>query len=411
MIQDDTNILLEVADELDKERKEALKEQQFQDEVEMLIAKEGMGPTRAPLEPFMRASELFDKQFPDTPWQIEGLLPNASVATIGGIPKTSKTWVALEMAISIATGSDALGHFKVKGQGSAALFLAEDDQRSTRNRLRSIAAFKGLNPKDAVKDIYVHNRKHIHLSNDNDFRNLIVICKRIPNLKCVILDPLRDLHNTDENSSTEMSFLGAKLRALRNILNCTVIFVHHMGKIKDSGSKRGGQLLRGSTALHGLVDAGIYLLDLETDERTFWTNQCQVELKSAQSAGKFSLKLEVSDNEIGEAVNVKWTVAQETAEIKKQIEEQRRAAENAADKVRIINLINEYFDPKDPKPWSGKKLDAILEMRNGRAAQIMEQLQLEGLVKEIWEGKKFKGWVLISKLNNTSPLPTSPRET
>ena len=43
-------------------------------------------------------------------------------------------------------------------------------------------------------------------------------------------------------------------------MSCAVMVVHHMGKVGDGkGAKRGGQRLRGSSALHGATDSALYL--------------------------------------------------------------------------------------------------------------------------------------------------------
>src|ERR1041384_7322149 len=44
-------------------------------------------------------------------WLVEHLWGAASVGVIGGAPKCSKTWLGLDMALSVATGTACLGKF------------------------------------------------------------------------------------------------------------------------------------------------------------------------------------------------------------------------------------------------------------------------------------------------------------
>src|SRR6266699_3516369 len=42
-------------------------------------------------------------------WLVEGLWPQRAVGFIGGQPKAGKSWLALDLAISVATGTQFLG--------------------------------------------------------------------------------------------------------------------------------------------------------------------------------------------------------------------------------------------------------------------------------------------------------------
>jgi len=46
-------------------------------------------------------------------WLVEGLWGDASVGVIGGAPKCAKTWLGLDLALSVATGSACLGRYGV----------------------------------------------------------------------------------------------------------------------------------------------------------------------------------------------------------------------------------------------------------------------------------------------------------
>jgi hypothetical protein len=43
-------------------------------------------------------------------WLVEELWGDSSVGVIGGAPKCSKTWLGLDLALSVATGTACLGH-------------------------------------------------------------------------------------------------------------------------------------------------------------------------------------------------------------------------------------------------------------------------------------------------------------
>lgn len=57
---------------------------------------------------------MLDKQQMEQHWLIEGLWARLAIGLIGGAPKCCKTWLGLDMAVSVATGTKALGHFETK---------------------------------------------------------------------------------------------------------------------------------------------------------------------------------------------------------------------------------------------------------------------------------------------------------
>src|SRR5690606_16228386 len=119
-------------------------------------------------------------------------------------------------------------------------------------------------------------------------------------------DPLRDLHSGDENDSGAMSAVMQAMRAIRDIVGCSVVFLHHSKKGASAG--RGGQDMRGSTAIHGAYDFGFHFSGLDSDGQSYWSSDIEVEVRDARGAGKFSLRLDLEDDAHGEAIRATWTV-------------------------------------------------------------------------------------------------------
>jgi RecA-family ATPase len=88
--------------------------------------------------PILKASQI-PREAEDRRWLIEGLWGASAVGIIGGNPKCCKSWLALEMAVSVATGSKCLGMYEVLEPGPALIYLAEDSLPMVRARLASLA--------------------------------------------------------------------------------------------------------------------------------------------------------------------------------------------------------------------------------------------------------------------------------
>ncbi len=260
---------------------------------------------------FEQATSLLKRAIAPLVWLIFGFLPEKSVIVIAGEPKTSKTWLALTMALAISVRNDLFGVFRVPGSSrrGVAYFALEDSERSFRTRLAAIARGMDLEPLEAVEHVQVKCRASLDLLNDADLCGLAAACPA--NLELLIIDPLRDAHTAEENSSGEMAEVMRRLRFLRDTLGCSVLFVHHSAKSSpDRANRRPGQLMRGSSAVHGAVDGGVYLQMTKASEDE-WVNTVQVELKAGKGAGTFSLTLNVEDDDNGEAHVARWSYSSE----------------------------------------------------------------------------------------------------
>jgi len=68
-------------------------------------------PREEPL-PVVRVAEISCQDRPQR-WLVEQLWGASSVGLIGGAPKCSKTWLGLDLALSVATGTACLGKYAV----------------------------------------------------------------------------------------------------------------------------------------------------------------------------------------------------------------------------------------------------------------------------------------------------------
>lgn len=141
-------------------------------------------------------------------WLIDGLWAAEGVGVIGGTPKSCKTWLALDLAVSVSSGTDALGRFPVQTPGRVLVYCAEA-HRDLRDRIRMIAAARGLGLSDLDLELIVADS--LRLDAGRDLARLrATVEQRAPRL--VVLDPLVRLHGINENSAGEMSALLGELR-------------------------------------------------------------------------------------------------------------------------------------------------------------------------------------------------------
>jgi hypothetical protein len=219
------------------------------------------------LLPVQRASAL-STAGPQTQWLIEELWAEQAVGILGGEPKCCKSFLALDLAVSVASGAACLRHFPVRRTGKVLLFPAEDSLAVVRQRLEGIANAAGAS--FPALPVEVITAPALRLDTAGDRQRL---ADTIAQLKPIllILDPLIRLHRLEENDATQIAALLSYLRELQRRFQLAVLLVHHARK--DSHASRPGQALRGTSELHGWGDSNLYLrrkgsqLTLSTEHR------------------------------------------------------------------------------------------------------------------------------------------------
>ena len=188
-------------------------------------------------------------------WLVEQLWGDSSVGVIGGAPKCSKTWLALDLALSVATGTACLGKYAVPQPGPVLVYLAEDALTVVRERVEGMARHRGLELSGV--EVHVITAPTLRLDRDPHRKQLFETAKRLrPRL--LLLDPLVRLHGIDENHAGEVAELLAYFRSLQRKLDLSVILVHHTRK-NAAGGTAAGQGLRGSSDIHAFGDSNLYL--------------------------------------------------------------------------------------------------------------------------------------------------------
>jgi hypothetical protein len=248
-----------------------------------------------PVEPAWQLASHADEQH----WLVTGLWSQQAVGIVGGEPKCCKSFLALDLAVSVASGTPCLRHFPVPHPGRVLLYAAEDALHVVRRRLEGICAAAGCQL--AKLDVQVITAPTLRLDLPADAEALERTVQQLkPRL--LILDPFVRLHRIDENASGEVAPLLAYLRELQRRHSLSVLVVHHAKK--SSGRIRAGQALRGSSEFHAWGDSNLYL------RRAANTLTLTIEHRAAASPPTVTLELKTQGEAL--ALQLSQTLADQT---------------------------------------------------------------------------------------------------
>ena len=165
---------------------------------------------------------------PQSEYLIPGLLRARQLALIGGQEKDCKTAVAIEMALSLATGTAFFGVLEVPRPARVGYMFGEGDEAEFYERCTRVAASKGLAP-DAVLSMVVEPQIP-NLACPNDLDGLVRFIDR-HRLEVIFIDPIA-FALAGVNTASLVA-VGAILRNLISVcqrMKVTPIALHHTAR-------------------------------------------------------------------------------------------------------------------------------------------------------------------------------------
>ena len=198
-------------------------------------------------------TELLQMEFPSVRWAVPRLIPEG-VAILAGSPKIGKSWLALGIAVAVATGGVALG--KIQVEPGEVLYLAlEDSQRRLQKRLQCL-----------IPPQYGHTSGHLHFVTEWPRLHLGGIDRleewlmAYPGTRLVIIDTLEKVRpptaSQARNLYTADYLVGDLLEPLSKKHGVAIMLVHHTRKAESEDPV---ELVSGTLGLTGGVD-GVMVL-------------------------------------------------------------------------------------------------------------------------------------------------------
>lgn len=210
----------------------------------------------------------FDREHKAITWLVADIWGDGEVGFISGLPKSYKSWLALDLAVSVATGSRFLGAFQ-SHRHNVLLIQEEDPKPVLQDRLSKVAAAKGLisvvRTGDNTFDMKYELPDNLSIISNQGFSLTDEWLESLEDwittkdIKLVILDPLMMIAGGSFDEFKAFEFMNKVLKPLKRVRARTgaaiVIVHHHIKGSQDAGPKS----MYGSVALWAWEEAALHL--------------------------------------------------------------------------------------------------------------------------------------------------------
>jgi RecA-family ATPase len=208
-------------------------------------------PDQIEVYPTMAIGELM--AMPPIKFLVESLYTRHGFSVMWGPPGCGKTFLALDVALCVATGQDF--HDMSVEQGSV-LYIAGEGVGGIGKRVKAWIENRGVGVNENELPFYVLPTA-VDFTNPADVEKLSatiqLLEERAGGFSLIVVDTVaRALLGADENSATDIGKFVKSCDVLKQTYNTALIGIHHSGK---DGSKG----MRGSSALLGAVDTSIQI--------------------------------------------------------------------------------------------------------------------------------------------------------
>jgi hypothetical protein len=175
----------------------------------------------------------------------DGLITAHGLSMIYGPPGSGKSFISLDMALCQAHGIDWQG---IETKQGDVLYIAGEGVGGLGKRVKAWKSTHGLGTSGHFHMLPLA----VNMRDQAEVEKLIRSIDRLDRKwTAVYIDTLaRAMLGADENSSTESGLVISAADAIRNHVQCAVVFVHHSGKAAERGA-------RGSSAILGAVDTSV----------------------------------------------------------------------------------------------------------------------------------------------------------
>lgn len=327
-------------------------------------------------------------KLPPSGWRVKLILPETGVAAIFGPSASGKSFLAFDLAASIAAGEPWFG---AKTKQSNVVYIMLEGEAGLQNRMKAWEAARGRVLPPALQMIL----QPLDLMTSLDTTDLL---KVLPHDAVIFIDTLNRASPTaDENKSQDMGQIISQCKLLSAETRGLVILVHHTGKDTTRG-------LRGHSSLIAALDGAIEVTRDGTGNRA-WS---EAKIKDSEDGNSHRFRLQVhtlGKDADGDPIT-SCSVERDTSAIFAPPKPQGKNQQAALDAVKAElsrstitgkagSLTSRCMEVEAAIKVVASKLATVAaNKRTNRARKLVQDLIMGGFLKTGLEGDD--GWVWLT---------------
>ena len=197
-------------------------------------------------------SELLSEKVPDVKWIVEEIIPSNGFGMIAGDSGVGKTWLLLDLALSVASGRPWLGTLPTT-KGPVLFIDEESGVALLKNRLLK------LGQKEDLRDLPIcfSTLEGLKVDTEQGRAKLRGTIKKY-GAKLVVIDSFVRIHGGDENSVVDISKVTEALSRIAREEDCAIVVAHHARK-KGPSLNEPGDRLRGTSEIKAALDVHLFV--------------------------------------------------------------------------------------------------------------------------------------------------------
>lgn len=294
------------------------------------------------------AKKIQDMEFQPIEWIVEKLI-TPGLIILAGRPKSGKSWLSLNLSLSITRGGIALSHFKAK-KAAVLYFALEDNVRRLKSRMENI-----LNAEDdkvAPTNLYFLEDDIIFPKlNDGGLDEIQKVLTEYPDIKLVIIDTLGRSRADQKRSDNNMYLCDYDLLAVLQTFalknKIAILMVHHT---KKGSEEYVFDEISGTTGITGAADTMLLLKKVKKQNKLYVTGR----------------DIEESEyNVYFDRDSCTWNVTEETQD----------AINITVERGEILDLLN-----AEQRPMRTGEIAQRLSKEQSNVSHLLKGLKEDGLV-------------------------------
>jgi hypothetical protein len=201
---------------------------------------------------------------------IPEVLAENTINLIVGLPESRKSWLLLDLALGIASGTDWLGRFKCEPK-KVMIIDQERPRQEMQRRLKALLIGKNLELQTLEDNLVPKTGTATRINLEVSYQAL---CHKIEQLKpdVLLIDSLKTFQTGVITDNTSMQAVFERFKELRDKYNLTILILHHENKGAYIRAREGREVTAETIAGAGSiaeVPENIFIVTKHDDDSSF----------------------------------------------------------------------------------------------------------------------------------------------